>query len=257
MSPQELAYPSLGARIDCWQKEVARQTGLYFHTQHSSHDKMKLRPSSSPTINKSQSPAPSPSRRLVLGPTSANSQDPRKRKAVSPELSTSHITADRTNTMSEGQSPKKPSGASYKITAGVDPFGSKRGRPLGSKNKPKSQESDLLDGMAQMMAKTPNLAHSVPASQGLSYAQRTDTSSPSKQRGKQLDKPPAQDNLLITMLASCDPAVYLRTMQALRKGGQTVPESVRKLYELMMDIPSGSTIPEDLKVRPILFIFEQ
>ena len=258
MLPQEPAYPSLALRVARWQQEVSQQTELYLRCQRrlnsqQSRHAMKLRSSTSRSTAPQNPACSAPSRRALV-PTSANPRKPKRTPSNNAPPDVHHTTNKRRKVMDKGKSPMKPGGPNQKQTAGMPlpgPEGSKRrGRPLGSKNKPKfdDDDSDLEDNMARLMTKKLILTASGSQLQvPRSPSKRTATTSRSKSRGKHMNQPVLNHSVVVAMLANRQPPVLLRTVQEIREASINVPGNVLNLYNSVENVPLGS-IPEELKV---------
>ncbi|KAI4157012.1 MAG: hypothetical protein LQ342_008549 [Letrouitia transgressa] len=256
MSRPELAYPSLTVRVYCWQQEVFRETQLYLqaqrqrrlHPQPSRHA-MKLRSSASHSQSAAQrNPANSAPSLHVLAPTSANPRN-LKRKVFNnppPDLPADHNTTNkRWKAMDKGKSPMKEGGLYQEQTTSGG--AKRRGRPPGSKNKPKADDAGLQDDMARLMMNKPDLAPSMRQSQEPSSpTQRTRTTSSGKSRGKQMDQPVSLDQMVVDMLKNFKPPVLLRTVQEILEARVRIPHSVLNLRTLVKTVPPMAT-PEELK----------
>lgn len=147
--------------------------------------------------------------------------------------------------MDKRKTPIKPGGFHQKQTTGGE--GKRRGRPPGSKNKPKADEAELQDDMARLMMNKPDLAPSMRKSQEPSSpTRRTRTTSPSKSRGKQMDQSLLPDQMVVDMLKRFEPPVILRTAQEILGMRVLIPHSVLNLRTLVKTVPPMAT-PEELK----------
>ncbi|KAL9607603.1 MAG: hypothetical protein Q9167_007498 [Letrouitia subvulpina] len=258
LSPEAL---QLKARVELWRQDVKAQTESflqaqakhYFHAPQSSHS-MKLRSKGSHTITHERPNHRSPLSRRALATTSPN---PRrlKRKALDCQPTVSK----RGKKMESGGSNKKENttrehGAEQGRVGQQGGQARPRGRPPGSKNKPK----DVDKGLEQLsLGEIPSLPPSDPSSKPSWHSSQSKkssspgkgSSSPGKRHGKQMDQTFSQDAVVVMMLETCNPPVLLRSPQRLRASGIPIPKTVLTLYNTLMDIPSGVTIPE--KAQPL------
>ncbi|KAL9044779.1 MAG: hypothetical protein Q9214_002108, partial [Letrouitia sp. 1 TL-2023] len=243
------------ARVDIWRQDVKNQTELFlqaqakdhFHAPRSRHG-MNLRSKDSHTITHDR-----PNHHLsvpcrVLATTSPNIRRS-KRKAVDYQP-----TVNKRSRKMDFGSPNKRGNTAHGHKDEQGPFGQQeaprpRGRPPGSKNKPKDVDKGLeqlsLGEIPTILPSDPSSKASLPSGQSKkSSSPRKGSLSPAKRLGKQIDQTFSQDAVVLTMLEDCDPPVLLRSPQELRESGIPIPKAVLTLYNTLMDIPSGVTIPK-------------
>ncbi|KAI4208903.1 MAG: hypothetical protein LQ351_008102 [Letrouitia transgressa] len=113
-----------------------------------------------------------------------------------------------------------------------------RGRPPGSKNKPKDVDKDFeqlsLGKIPPLPPSDPSSKASLPSGQSKkSSSPGKGSLSPGKKLGKQMDQIVPQEAVVIQMLGTFDPPVLLRSPQSLREDGIPIPEAVLTLYNTL------------------------
>ncbi|KAL8691872.1 MAG: hypothetical protein Q9218_002999 [Villophora microphyllina] len=126
-----------------------------------------------------------------------------------------------------------------------------RGRPLGSKNRPKPDTGAIESGMSSV-ALNDTLGGE---SRGGSTQSRKNSRSRNASRSRAASLGPGGDrktgDIAVEYLRLCRPPVYLKSKNEIIQLGIPVPDEVKKLWDSLAAVPSGATIPFALQAKYI------
>lgn len=245
------AFLQLITRVDIWRQDVKTQTELllqtpakhHFHAPQSRHG-MNLRSKDSHTI-----PHDRPSHQLPIPPRTLATISPNPRRSKRKGADYQPIVSKRGRKMDSGR-PGKRGNATHGYKDEQDTSDQQggtrpRGRPPGSKNKPKDVDKDFeqlsLGKIPPLPPSDPSSKASLPSGQSKkSSSPGKGSLSPGKKLGKQMDQIVPQEAVVIQMLGTFDPPVLLRSPQSLREDGIPIPEAVLTLYNTLRRIPLGN-----------------